>query len=84
MLYKVSIKFLSKGFSGALTYVQFILKMHSAADVTLVLCQVMGMRAAMKNRHCQGPEAKGRQGIDLRQLSESREGWTRTKSWVLL
>lgn len=47
MLYKVSIKFLSKESSGALTYVQFILKMHGAADITLALGQVMGMRAAM-------------------------------------
>lgn len=47
MLYNVSIKFLSKEFSGALTYVQFILKKHWAADVTLASCQVMGTRAAM-------------------------------------
>lgn len=46
MLYKVSIKFLSKESSGALTYVQFILKMLGAADITLALSQVMGMRAA--------------------------------------
>lgn len=47
MRYKVSIKFLSKEFSGALTYVQFILKMPWAADTTLALGQVMGIRAAM-------------------------------------
>lgn len=47
MLHHVSIKFLflKKDFSGVLTHVWFILKLHEVADITLALCPVM--RAAM-------------------------------------